>query len=604
MAIALCLGIVVLAIVLFAIESVPMEVAGLAVVCLLALTGVVSPKEAFSGFSNDTVIFIFSLLAMTQGLSAAGVVHLIGQRLSFFARYGHQIFVLAMMVVVCIFSAFVSNTVTTAAFLPVAIGAASRANVPKSKVLMPLAYASMLGGTTLLFGTSTNLVVAAAMRDMGMVPLGVAELAPMGVILCLAGVALVVLLGPLLLPARADPIRTHVLGSREYLTEAVLTPDSRYLGRALSDITDGLGLRVVGVLRQGTPVPANPTLAIGLQDKLLIEGKRDDILRVKDLRGIEIKSDLKLSEPTESKDTMLAEASVPPGSPLVNRSLRELLFAQRFGLIALGMHRRPNIQRLTKLQLLGRLWGGDGGLASMPLSVGDVLLLRGPASRFAELGDGGSLVVLSDIEYRAPRYAKAFLATMLFLGALAVAALNVVPMAVVGLTGMLLMIATGCVDAREAFRVDWRVLVLIGSMFALGVAVEKTGTGLFIGEQLARFASVGGPKGVLVALMVVTMFLSVPMSNQAAALVVLPIAVATAAQLGLEPRPFIVAVCLAASCSFITPLEPSCVLVYGPGHYRFSDFFRLGTPLTLLLLLALSMGVPHFWPLVPATVGG
>jgi di/tricarboxylate transporter len=295
------------------------------------------------------------------------------------------------------------------------------------------------------------------------------------------------------------------------------------------------------------------------------------------------------------RDTVLVEASVPPGSPLVGRSLKEVLFVERYGLVALALHRKPAIQRLTKLQLLGRIFG-EQSLSGLPLSAGDVLLLRGPRSRVAELADGSTLLVLSDVEYQPPRYGKALLAVSLFLGALAAGSLELMPMAVAGLVGMLAMIVTGCVDARIAFRVDWRVVLLIGSMMALGLAMEVSGAGKYLGNLVAGLGAYGGPRLVLALLMVLTILLSAPMSNQAAALVVLPVAVSAAAQLGVDARPFAIGVTLAASCSFITPLEPSCVLVYGPGHYRFTDFFRLGTPLTALLVAFLVVMVPAIWP--------
>jgi di/tricarboxylate transporter len=229
--------------------------------------------------------------------------------------------------------------------------------------------------------------------------------------------------------------------------------------------------------------------------------------------------------------------------------------------------------------------------------VGDVLLLRGPRARAAELSDGTTLLVLSDLEYQPPRYRKAVMAVCIFLGSLAAGTLGLVPMSVAGLAGMLAMIVTGCVDARIAFRVDWRVVLLIGSMMALGLAMEVSGAGRFLGGLAAGMGEYGGPRLVLGMLMVLTILLSAPMSNQAAALVVLPVAVSAATQLGVDARPFAIGITLAASCSFITPLEPSCVLVYGPGHYRFTDFFRLGTPLTALLVAGLVFLVPAVWPL-------
>jgi di/tricarboxylate transporter len=596
MAALLVLGIVVVALVLFSIESIPIEVSSLAIVALLALTGVLTPAQAFDGYSNDTVIFIFALLAMTQGLASTGVVQLIGQRLAFFARFGHQTFVFGMMSVVAAFSSLVSNTVTTAAFLPVAIGAANRARVPKSKVLLPLAYASMLGGTIFLYGTSTNLVASAAMESAGLGPIGVAELAPLGIPIAILGTAVVVVLGPKLLPHRAEPQGAEGFVLRDYLTEAVLTEDSPYVGKELREITEGLGLRVLGLVRSGSAIPANAAHVLSVQDRLIIEGQREEILRVKDLRGIEIRPDLRLSdEQLRPKDTLLIEASVPPGSPLVGRTLKETLFSERYGLVALAIHRRPAIQRLTKLQMLGRVWGGHS-LSTIPLSVGDVLLLRGARGRVQQLGDGGTLLVLTDVEYQPPRYGKALVAISVFALALSIGSMQLLPLSVAGLLGMLAMIATGCVDPRLAFRVDWRVVLLIGSMMALGTAMEKSGAGVLLGTQVAQAAGFAGHRGVLCALMLLTILLSAPMSNQAAALVMLPVGISAASQLGVDPRPFAIGIALAASCSFITPLEPSCVLVYGPGHYRFTDFFRLGTPLTLAILALLTFAVPLRWP--------
>jgi di/tricarboxylate transporter len=596
MTIAIVLGIVLVALVMFSIDVVPIEVSSLTVVCLLALTGVLTPEQAFEGFSNDTVIFIFTLLAMTEGLASTGVVHLIGQRLAFFARFGHQTFVLAMMMMVAAFSCLVSNTVTTAAFLPVAIGAANRAKVPKSKVLLPLAYASMLGGMVLLYGTSTNLVASAAFPRFGLEPIGVTELSPVGLPAVVLGIFIVVLLGPLLLPSREGKGGVADWSLRDYLTEAELPADSRYLGRELAEITEGLGLRVIGLIREGQALPAVPGYRLQGDERLIIEGNREDILRVKDLRGIEIRPDMRLSDgELRPKDTLLVEASVPPGSPLVGRSLKETLFLERYGLVALALHRKPAIQRLTKLQLLGRLFGGQS-LSTLPLSAGDVLLLRGRRDRVQQLADGVNLLILGDVEYQPPRYTRSLLAVVLFLGALAAGTFKVLSLPVAGLVGMLAMIATGCVDARRAFRVDWRVVLLIGSMLALGVAMEESGAGRFLGNLAARFGQYGGPRTVMLLMMTLTILLSAPMSNQAAALVVLPVAISAAHQLGVDARPFAIGVTLAASCSFITPLEPSCVLVYGPGHYRFTDFFRLGTPLTAVLLGLLVVMVPLVWP--------
>lgn len=219
--------------------------------------------------------------------------------------------------------------------------------------------------------------------------------------------------------------------------------------------------------------------------------------------------------------------------------------------------------------------------------------------RLRELAGGDFLTVLGGIHYRGPRYRKALLALLLFTASLATAASGLLPAALAGLLGLLAMLATRCLDVHEAFRIEWRILLLIGALLALGSAMEKSGAGALLARGLLPLADILGPRGLLLLVMLVTVFLSAPMSNQAAALVVLPVAVSVARMLDLDPRPFAVATALAASCSFMTPLEPSAALVYGPGHYRFADFLRAGTPLTLLLLGLFALLIPEVWPLRP-----
>jgi di/tricarboxylate transporter len=231
------------------------------------------------------------------------------------------------------------------------------------------------------------------------------------------------------------------------------------------------------------------------------------------------------------------------------------------------------------------------------VSVGDVLLLRAPRERVRELAGRGVLLVLSGFEHDPPRRTKAALAVALFLGALVVGSLGVVPLSVAGLGGMLAMVLTGCVDGRRALRVDWRVVLLIGSMLALGLAMERSGAGKLLGAAVAGAVGPAGPRAVLVVLALLTILLSAPMSNQAAALVVFPIAVSVAGQLGIDPRALAIGVTLAGSCSFMTPLEPAAMLVYGAGRYRFSDFVRVGAPITLAVVALVAVLVPAVWPL-------
>lgn len=600
MASAIVLGVVALALVLFWTEWVPIEVTSLLVVFLLAVTGVLEPQEAFSGYSNDTVIFIFALLGMTQGLAASGVIRAAAERLTFLGRFGSRAFLVGTMAVVAFFSAFVSNTVTTAAFLPVVMAGAARVGVPARGVLLPMAFASMLGGTILIFGTSTNLVMSEVIARAGLPPLGVAELAPAGVPITLVGIAIVAVVAPRLLAAGGKGRAAEEgFPRREFLAEVAVPPGSPHVGRALGDLGQALGARPLGVVRGDATTPPAEGERVAPDDRVLLEGPREEIVGAADARGVET-PDAEAAGPAraggDGRALVVVEAAVPPGSRLAGRSIEEARLADRLGVELLALHRRPAVQRLTKLQLLGGLRRAPR-ITTLPLSVGDVLLLRAPGERVRELAGAGVLLVLSGFEHQPPRRGKAVLAVVLFLGALALGSSGALPMAVAGLGGLLAMVLTGCVDGRRVLRIDWRVVLLIGSMLALGLAMERSGAGELVGQWVARLSAFGGPRVVLIALAVLTILLSAPMSNQAAALVVFPIALSAASQLGIPPRPFAIAVTLAGSCSFMTPLEPAAMLVYGAGRYRFSDFARVGAPVTVAIVALIAILVPALWPL-------
>jgi di/tricarboxylate transporter len=457
---------------------------------------------------------------------------------------------------------------------------------------MPIAFASLLGGTIFVIGTSTNLVVSAVLQKNGMPPIGFTELTPVGVPFTVIGVVVVSLLSRWLLPDRSAEDAADDAGAREYLAEIDLPEGSRYAGAKLDDLTTGLGLRVLAVLRDGGTVEPQPGLVLQAGDALVLEEDRLDLLRVKDLRGLRMKGD---AGEDEAGDVILAEAGVPVGSSLVGRSLAEAFFAEHFGLSALAIARRPAIQRLTRAQLVGGLFGTQS-IATLPLAVGDILLLRGPRARLRQLADGRTLSLLGNVEYQPVRSRKAAIAVVIFLAVLGVCILRLAPYSVAGLCGLIAMIATRCVDASVAFRVDWRVLLLIGSMMALGTAMETSGTGGYLASLIVPLAHHFGPRAVLVAIMLITVVVSTPMSNQAAALVLLPVAFGVAKALQLNPRTFAMGVCLAASCSFLFPMEPACVLVYGPGRYKFFDYTRLGAPLTAILIGLLTFIIPWRWP--------
>jgi di/tricarboxylate transporter len=587
--IGLLLGLVLVAVVLFSFEWVPADVVALGLLLALMLTGLLSTKKAFAGFGSETVIMILGLLIMTAALLKAGVVDIVGRFILRWVGRSPNLILLAIMLSVALLSAFISNTAAAAFFVPVTIGVARRAALPASRLLMPVAFAAILTSSVSLISTSTNLVVSGLMTNAGLAPMGMFEMAPVGIPVAIVGLAYMYFAGRYWIPNRgASEDLLEGFGIRSYLTEVLLLESSPLAGKALAE--SGLGadldLNVLRIVRHGDQylMPrSNMTLQAG--DVLLVEGPREEILKVKDTAGIEIKADVKLSDPNlRTEDMALVEALVVPASPLVGRTLRGVRFRERYGLQVLGLNRHgKNV--LNKLSRIS-------------LRVGDVLLLQGRKSNIPGLQDEGMFSILGEISERRPDRIRALRTAVIFTAALALGTFGILPLPVAMLLGAFGTFAARCVTPSDAYReVEWRAVILIASMLALGEAMTSTGTAQFLAEFVAHQTSGLPPIWLLGGVFLLTALLTQPMSNQAAAAVILPIAVQTAQHLGLNPRSFAMMIAVAASCSYLTPLEPACLMVYGPGRYRFSDFLRVGGPLVVLLFGVAIWLVPRIWPL-------
>jgi len=578
---------IVVALGLFASEIVAIDVVGIILLLALAVPGIIAPGEALAGFGSETLMVLIGLFILTAGIRETGVVERIGLRLAAFGADRPTALLRSLVAASTAISAFVSNTVTTAVLLPLAVGSAERAKVSASKVLMPLAFASILAGSITVIATSTNLVISGALPDYDMEPIGFFELAPLGLPITVAGLIYLLLIAPRFIPDRTSGERLDSFGIRQYLAEAVIPEGSKLAGQTLGEsrLGDTTELTVLG-LRRGDVREVRPRSRTVLRegDTLLLEGAVEEILSLKDVAGIDLRTDFTVCDnDLEWDDVRMVEAMVPPDSPLVGRTARAATFRERVDLTVLAVH-SP-----------GRSNGPGQRLARQRLRAGDVLLLQGSEKQIAALRPR-LLLNLEDVSGHHPRSAKGPLASAIFLAALAVGATGLLPMSIAFLGGALLLVLSGCLTSQEVYRaVDWRLMVLIGSMLAFGVAMTATGTSTYLAGLVVDLVSPLGYRALLAAFFLLTSFLTQPMSNQAAAIIVLPVAIETARSLGLDPRPLVMAVTFAASCSFLTPLEPACVLVYGPGRYRFLDFFRVGAPLTLVVFVLCVWLIPVIW---------
>lgn len=586
--IVLLLSILVIAIVLFSFEWVSADVIALAVLVTLILTGLLPADQAFAGFGSDTVMMILGLLILTTALVRTGVVEMVGRGILSRTGENPQRLLVVIVVSAATLASVMSNTAATAFFLPIVIGISRRARISPSKLLMPLAFATILSSSITLISTSTNIVVSGLITRYEMAPIGMFELTPVGLPIAAAGLLYMLTLGRRMIPERTKAEElTGEFGLRPYLTEIIILPESPLIGKTLAQSRLGRDLDLT-VLRldRGKQRFVAPQAGLRLQenDVLLVEGGREQILKIKNTSGIDIKADVKFSDPDlQAEDSLLVEAILMPRSPLIGQTLKRHRFRERYGLQVLAINRHGETIRNKISQIV--------------LRMGDVLLLQGHRANIAALEEGRLLNVLGQVEEEALQVRRAPLAIAIFVGALAAGTFNLISFPVAVLLGALLAFLTRCITPEEAYReVEWKVLILIGCMLALGAAMENTGTAAFLSGQIVRLVGHANPLWLLGSFFALTVLLTQPMSNQAAAVVVVPVAIQTALQLGLNPRTFAVMIAVAASTSYLTPLEPACLMVYGTGRYRFVDFFKVGSLLTAIIFFLALWLVPSFWP--------
>ncbi len=590
--IAITLILLLVAVVLFATEKIPVDVVGIMLVIGLVLTNVLTVQEGLSGFGDNVIIIIGGLFILTGGLVKTGIVDLIGRRLYRIAGNNEFLLTALIMTIAAICASVLKNTTTTAMFVPVVLGLAERAKISPSKLLMPLAFGAILGGSCTLIGTSTNLAVSGAIQRYGMEPYSMFELTSVGVITVAVGLIYMLFVGIKLLPNRGgEESLTDQYHIREYISEVFVSPGSHLIGKTLGEanINLELDLNVIGIIRDKEErIAPSPKERIELGDLLIVQGRIANILNIKAEAGLEIKADFKLNDrDLESGDVELLEVMVMRDSRLVGQTLKSANFRQNYNLTVLAINRHGE-NFLEKI-------------SSVRLKFGDVLLVQGNRRLIEPFVVEGEMLLLEDVSANSMRTEKRRWAIAAFGLFLALSLSKVVtgfevPLAIAVLLGVLLLLATKTVHHRELYSlIDFRLLVLIACMMSFGIAMEKTGTDKYLANLIITYFEQFGATAVLAGFFVLTVALTQPMSNQAAALVVLPVAVQTAVALGLNPRTFAVAITYAASFSFITPLEPACVLVYTPGRYRFMDFVKVGTILTIVVFIVAIILVPIFW---------
>jgi di/tricarboxylate transporter len=578
------------ALALLVTDALPVDLTSLGIMVALVVTGILPPAEAVAGFANPAPLTVGALFVVGRGLVRTGSLDFLDRALSRWTAGRPLPLLIATLFATGTISAFVNNTPVVILFTAVLIGLCARLGLAPSKYLLPVSYVSILAGTSTLIGTSTNIIVSDLYAAHGFEPLGMFELTRLGFPLALAGLALLLLLSFRLLPRHHAPTFEPASGDHhKYLSELLVPEGSPLAGREpVAALAERFPEVEVYEVIQGEQVcdPTTDVCRVAAQDILLVKAEAGDLARLLQERlvSMPIGENGAPADPL-SRKSVIVELIVPPSSRLLGRRLDDAHLGFGQELRVLGVKRRQVHYSAQKM-------------SSLHLGVGDILLVQCPVEDIDLLRGKGDVIVVEEVDKRIVDRRRAPFALVIFAGMVAAAATGVAGILACALTAAFLMIVTGCLSLRSAYAaVDVRVLVLIIGTIALGTALQKTGAAdLYADRFLALFVGLG-TRGVLAAIIVLTSVLSHVLSNNATAVLLVPIGISTALTLGVDPRSFVVGICFGASACFASPFGyQTNMLVLGPGGYRFTDYLKLGMPLNLLVWVGSSLAIPVLWP--------
>lgn len=588
------------AIVLFLSEKFSVDLVALLVLVALGLSRVLTPQEVFSGLSDQAVITILAIFVLAHGLEITGIADRMGDLVVRLAGKSEPRLIAVLMGTAALMSFFMNNIAVASTLLPVTSTVARRSGVKISRLLIPLAFATLLGGMATLF-TTTNIVVSGILKESGYSGFSVLDFAPVGFPVVLIGIVYMVLIGRRMLPEERSPERGEILRLAEQdllnmyhlgerLFRARIPSGSALHNQTLSEsnLRNIYNLNVVAVERDGEKILAPlPDFILQQGDVMLLEGKLEEFRKIDVDPHLEIQVTPAYNEQDlETYAIVILEVVLSPRSRLIGHTLREAHFREKFGMTVLAVWNGERVIRT--------------GLGDLRLQFGDALLLQGPRDRIPSLHISSDVIVLGEKEKKYRKVGrKSALALAIFGLTLGVAILGPFPVGEVMLAGALLMVILNVLTMEEVYRViDWRIVFLVAGMLPLGVAMTKTGATTLFANALIHLVGPFGPQALLLGLLVLTVLLSQAIKGAAVSAVVAPIAIQAAQQVGIDPRALSMGVALATSMAFITPLgHPVNILMMGPGGYRFKDFFKVGFPLTILLFIVILLLLPVFWPL-------
>ncbi|GAB7022582.1 SLC13 family permease [Salidesulfovibrio brasiliensis] len=582
--------ILLVAVVLLVSEKLPVDLTGLGIVVVLMVAGQLTPVQAVAGFANPAPLAVGALFVVSRGLVRTGALNFITRTTIKFTAGSRKRLLFVSLILVGTLSAFLNNTPVVILFMSIIIAACSRFGFAPSKLLIPLSYISILAGTCTLIGTSTNILVSDTALSLGAAPIGMFELSVLGVPIAIAGAVFMYFFADYLLPEHASPFGDSDNKAELYLSELKIYPDSLLVGVNPAEGVPNKyeSLKIYEVFRGENIYDVNQDqITLQADDRILVKGSADDLTSILENKDAGTPS---CSEPhfdcPHLSDTQLVELLIPSGSGVRGVTLNNLYLTDDLEASVIGLLRRHSHYSWREAH-------------SMVLRVGDVLLVQLKPHAFERIRKEEDFIILNDdVVQDLVNRRRAPMAIGIFLLMIAAVASGLTNILIGAFAGAFAMIITGCLSLREAYRsVDVKILMLIIGTIALGLAMQKSGADMVYAKAFLGLFAGAGPQVILAGFIVLTSLLSHFLSNNSTAVLLVPVGMATAAALGVDPRPFIIGIAFGASACFATPIGyQTNLIVYGPGGYTFLDFLRLGLPMVIISCGAASLFIPTFWP--------
>lgn len=587
--IIIVIAVVIGAAVLFATEKLPVDLTAILVMAVLLVSGIITPEEGISGFSNTATVTVAAMFIISAALNKTGAVLFVGELASRMFKYNFWLGVILMMITVGVLSAFINNTPVVAVFIPVVLRIASSNKLSPSKILMPLSFASMFGGVCTLIGTSTNILVSSIAVQYGQPAFSMFEFTSLGLLFFAAGLIYMIFIGIRMIKSKDVPTDlTQKYSMSDYLTDIVLQPEAKSVGTRLveSPLVKELEIDILDVVRNGRRL-LRPTSEIVFEanDVLRVRCDVKRIQELKDRMGIKLKSDLKLIDNDfKAEDLVLVESIISPNSRLIGKTIKSSRFRNLYRANALALRHS------------GQLYHTD--FIDVTLKPGDALLLEVRKENLEDLKRDPDFVLVSGVDLPQYRKSKIIPALLIVAGVIVSATLNIMPIMISAIIGCILLVFTRCISLEETYKsIEWNIVFLLGGILSLGIALEKTGAAFLLANNIVDLIGFLGPVAIVAAFYLITSLLTEIMSNNASAVLLAPIAIAVAESMGISARPLLMAVTFAASASFMTPVGyQTNTMIFGVGQYKFSDFMKIGAPLNLIFWILATIFIPVFFP--------